>query len=85
MAQVFATDIDDDALEVARKGRYRDSATTTVSPERLARFFARVDEHRYQVSTQLREAIVFAPQNLLSDAPFSKLDLISCRNLLIYL
>ena len=83
--QLFASDIDDDALEVARQGVYLDTATAAVSPERLARFFVPVDQHHYRVNQQLRETIVFAPQNLLSDAPFSKLDLISCRNLLIYL
>src|SRR5205823_9614933 len=54
-------------------------------PERLRRFFTRVGENHYQVSKQIRDPIIFAQQNMLSDPPFSKLDLISCRNLLIYL
>ena len=83
--QVFASDIDEGSLEVARQGIYLDSVVADISPQRLQRFFVRIDEHHYQVNKQLREAIVFAPQDLLSDAPFSKLDLVSCRNLLIYI
>jgi PAS domain S-box-containing protein len=83
--QIFATDVDEDALAVARQGLYPDSITADVSPERLSRFFTKVDEHTYQVNKQLRETVTFAVQNLISDAPFTKLDLISCRNLLIYL
>src|SRR5262249_42402303 len=66
-------------------GLYPDSIAADVSPERLSRFFTKVDEHTYQVNKQLRETVTFAVQNLISDAPFTKLDLISCRNLLIYL
>jgi two-component system CheB/CheR fusion protein len=83
--QIFATDVDKDALEVARQGLYPASITADVLPKRLAHFFLKVDEHTYQVNKQLRETMTFAVQNLISDAPFSKLDLISCRNLLIYL
>jgi PAS domain S-box-containing protein len=83
--QIFATDVDEAALAVARQGLYPDSIAADVSPERLARFFARVDDHTYQVNKQVRETVTFAVQNLISDAPFTKLDLISCRNLLIYL
>jgi two-component system CheB/CheR fusion protein len=83
--QIFATDVDEDALEVARQGLYPESITADVSPERLARFFTKEDEHTYQVNKPLRETVIFAIQNLISDAPFTKLDLISCRNLLIYL
>jgi two-component system CheB/CheR fusion protein len=83
--QIFATDADEDALTVARHGLYPDSIATDVSPERLSRFFAKVDEHTFQVNKQVRESVTFAAQNLISDAPFTKLDLISCRNLLIYL
>lgn len=83
--QIFATDIDERSLEVARLGIYPDSSLQAVSPERRQRFFSRIDGQRWQVSKQLREVITFAPQNLISDAPFSKLDLVSCRNLLIYL
>jgi len=83
--QVFATDIDDGSLELARAGRYPESIAAEVSPERLRRFFIKADAHHYQVSKDLREVITFAPQNLISDAPFSRLHLISCRNVLIYL
>jgi two-component system CheB/CheR fusion protein len=83
--QIFASDIGEDALEIARQGVYPESIVADVSPKRLGRFFTRVDDQSYQVTKQLREAVVFATQNLVSDAPFSKLDLISCRNLLIYL
>jgi two-component system CheB/CheR fusion protein len=83
--QIFATDIDEHALETARQGIYSDSIAATVSPERLKRFFVKVDQQHYQVSKQLRDSIAFAPQNLINDAPFSRLDLISCRNVLIYL
>ncbi len=83
--QIFATDVDEDALVVARQGLYPDSIAADVSPERLARFFARADEHTYQISKQVRETVTFAAQNLISDAPFTRLDLVSCRNLLIYL
>jgi len=83
--QIFATDVDEAALEVARQGTYLESISADVSSERLGRFFTRADEAWYQVSKQLREIVIFARQNLITDAPFSKLDLISCRNLLIYL
>ena len=83
--QIFATDIDDDALEIARHGVYPESIAADVSPDRLKRFFNKADENHYRVNNQIRECIVFAPQNLISDAPFSRLDFISCRNLLIYL
>ena len=83
--QVFASDIDEEALGFARAGIYPDAIAGDLAPERLRRFFHKTDEHSYQVNKRLRETIVFAPQNLIGDAPFSKLDLISCRNLLIYL
>jgi len=83
--QIFATDIDENALETGRQGIYPDSIAADVSAERLARFFIRHDDSHYQVNKQLREAVIFAPQNLISDAPFSRLDLVSCRNVLIYL
>ena len=82
--QIFATDIDDDALEFARQGIYPESIAADVTADRLQRFFTPADSH-YHINKQVRESVVFAPQNLISDAPFSKLDLISCRNLLIYL
>jgi two-component system, chemotaxis family, CheB/CheR fusion protein len=83
--QIFATDVDEAALEVARQGTYPEIISADVSPERLGRYFTRVDDSLYQVSKRLREIVTFARQNLIADAPFSKLDLISCRNLLMYL
>lgn len=82
--QVFASDIDEDALETARAGRYPDSIEADISPARLQRFFVK-EEQTYRVVPELRETIIFAKQNLLNDPPFSKLDLITCRNVLIYL
>jgi len=82
--QIFATDIDETALETARQGRYPVSIAADIPPERLSRFFTQTGSH-YQLNKQIREFVVFAAQNLISDAPFSRLDLISCRNLLIYL
>jgi two-component system, chemotaxis family, CheB/CheR fusion protein len=81
---VFGTDIDARGLEMARTGRYPASIQATMPPERLQRFFVKA-EPGYEVRKELREAVLFAPQNLLSDPPFSRLDLIVCRNLLIYL
>jgi len=82
--QVFATDLDEDVLREARNGLYPSSIGTDVSSERLSRFF--VKEHRgYRVCRQLREILLFAIHDLLKDSPFFRLDLVSCRNLLIYL
>ena len=81
--QIFATDVSDRAIEVARLGWYTTSQVVDVSPERLQRFFA-PSEGGYQVSKRVRELCIFARQNLVSDPPFSRLDLISCRNVLIY-
>ncbi len=83
--QLFASDIDADAIEVARTGVYPASIAGDVSPERLRKFFVMLDEQHYQINKELRKLVVFSHQNLIGDAPFSKLDLISCRNLLIYL
>lgn len=82
--QVFASDVDPDAISVAREGVYPESIASDVSQARLARFFCHED-HVYKVSPELRGAVVFTVQDLLSDPPFSRLDFISCRNLLIYL
>ena len=82
--QVFASDVDAEALETARAGVYPEGIAAHVSPERLSRFFIK-SEHRYRVSKELRDTVVFAQQSLVGDPPFSRLDLISCRNLLIYL
>jgi two-component system CheB/CheR fusion protein len=82
--QIFATDIDADALAIARAGVYPESIEANVSAERLRRFFTKAG-HQYTVGEGLRKTIVFARHNLLSDPPLSRFDLISCRNLLIYL
>ncbi|MBS3028368.1 MAG: PAS domain-containing protein [Dolichospermum sp. DET50] len=82
--QIFATDINDIAIEKARTGIYKTNQIGGVSPERLQRFFVKV-EGGYQITKSVRELCVFARQNLISDPPFSRLDLISCRNVLIYL
>src|SRR5215470_3927422 len=82
--QIFATDIDEHALELARTGRYPATIARDVPERRLKRYFMREDG-TYRVVSELREACLFSTHNVLRDAPFSKLDLISCRNLLIYL
>ena len=81
--QIFATDLDKDAIDRARAGLFPDSISKEVSEERLRKFF-RHEESGYRVSKEIREMVVFAQQNLLSDAPFTKLDILCCRNLLIY-
>jgi two-component system CheB/CheR fusion protein len=81
---VFATDISREAIATARKGIYPDTITADVSPERLQRFF-RQEGSTYRVKDTLRSIVLFAEHNLLATPPFSRLDLISCRNLLIYL
>ena len=82
--QVFATDLDRDAVNKARQGVFSANITADVSEERLKRFFTK-EEHGYRVRKEIREMVVFAPQNLIMDPPFTKLDILSCRNLLIYL
>ncbi len=82
--KIFATDASADALAAARPGLYPASMLADLAPERLDRFFDRQEEY-FQVKQELRDLLVFAPQNLLQDPPFSKLDLVSCRNVLIYL
>jgi two-component system CheB/CheR fusion protein len=82
--KIFATDIDTSALAEARRGRYMSDVERQVSPERLARFFtARGDS--YTVTKDVRDLCIFTPHDLLKDPPFSRMDLVSCRNLLIYL
>ena len=83
--QIFATDISELAIAKARAGIYQDNQMVEVSPERRRRFFYSVEGGGYQISKAVRELCVFARQNLGNDPPFSNLDLISCRNLLIYL
>jgi two-component system CheB/CheR fusion protein len=82
--QIFATDLDHDAIDKARQGLFPDNIAADVSPERLKRFFAK-EERGYRVRKEIREMVIFAPQNLIMDPPFTKLDVLSCRNLLIYL
>ena len=82
--QVFATDIDEQAIAHAREGFYTPNDAADVSPERLRRFFIK-EADGYRVRKELRETVLFAHHNLIKDPPFSHLDLISCRNLLIYL
>ncbi len=82
--QVFATDLNDALLDKARYGLYAKTLDQDISPERLRRFFVE-EEGGYRVSKALREMVVFARQNVIADPPFSRIDLISCRNLLIYL
>ena len=81
--QIFATDIDSHALRVARAGRYPDSLLRNVSDERKARFFRR-DGGSWVVGPEIRKMCIFSPHSLTSDPPFAKMDLVSCRNLLIY-
>ncbi len=82
--QIFASDVDADAVAAAREGLYPETIGAEVSAERLARFFSK-DDHGYRILPELRATIVFAVQDILGDPPFSRLDLVSCRNLLIYL
>src|ERR1043165_2007420 len=82
-AMVFATDLDGQALEIARKGEYSEQALEDVSEERVARFFERRKDY-FEVKKEIRELCIFSPHSLVKDPPFSRLALISCRNLLIY-
>jgi two-component system CheB/CheR fusion protein len=82
--QIFATDISDTALDRARTGLYTEAAVSEISADRLKRFFIRLDGG-FQVNKSIRDMCIFAKQNLVKDPPFSNLDLVSCRNLLIYL
>lgn len=82
--QIFGTDLDGTAVERARAGRFPAGIAMDVSPERLERFFTHDDEN-YAVRNEVRQMAIFAQQNLIKDPPFTKLDIISCRNLLIYL
>ncbi len=82
--QIFASDVDADAIITARDGLYPSSIAADVSASRLAKFFVQEDEY-YRVSPDLRGSVVFTAQDVLADPPFSRIDFISCRNLLIYL
>ena len=84
--QVFATDLDSRAIAIARAGVYPASIAHDITKERLARFFtAEADGSAYRVHKGIRDMLVFSEHDLVKDPPFSKLDMISCRNLLIYL
>ena len=82
--QIFATDIDSEAIEKARKGFFSSTNVESISKERLQSFFTEVGGN-YRINSSLRKMVVFAVQNITKDPPFTKLDLVSCRNLLIYL
>ncbi len=82
--QIYATDLDDEAIAIARTGRYPAQIAQDISPERLRRFFTKDDES-YKIKKEVRDMVVFAVQNVVRDPPFTKLDLLSCRNLMIYL
>jgi two-component system CheB/CheR fusion protein len=82
--QIFASDLDSRAIETARAGLYPIGIAGDIAPGRLQRFFTKED-HSYRVKKEIRDLVVFATHNVLTDAPFTKLDLLSCRNLLIYL
>ena len=82
--QIFATDLDKDAIEKARQGVFPSNISADVSEARLKRFFAK-EQAGYRVRKEIRELVIFAPQNLILEPPFTKLDILSCRNLLIYL
>jgi two-component system CheB/CheR fusion protein len=82
--QIFATDLDNEAIETARKGLFSSNIATDVSSKRLSRFFVNTDEG-YRVNAEIREMVVFAKHNIILHPPFTKIDIISCRNLLIYM
>jgi len=82
--QIFATDLDNEAIETARKGLFSDKITSDVSPKRLERFF-HATEDGYRVNNEIREMVVFAKHNIILHPPFTKLDILTCRNLLIYM
>src|SRR5262249_40347087 len=82
--KILATDLSDAALDKARAGVYLDNIEIDVSPDRLRRFFVRMDGH-YHISKAVRDLCVFSRHNMVADPPFSRLDLVSCRNLLLYM
>jgi two-component system CheB/CheR fusion protein len=82
--QIFATDIDEEAIDAARTAVYPNSISVDVNKTRLKRFFMKEDSF-YRINKEIRDVLIFAPQNIIKDPPFTKLDLICCRNLLIYL
>ena len=82
--QIYGTDLDDEAIAIARAGLYPLNIAQDITPERLRRFFVK-ENTQYQIKKEIREMVVFAIQNVIKDPPFTKLDLLSCRNLMIYL
>lgn len=82
--QIYATDLDANAIEMARKGVFPENIAADISPERLARYFSAEEGGGYRINKDIREMMIFAPQNIISDPPFTKLDILTCRNLLIY-
>ena len=82
--QIFATDLDSGAIEQARIGIYPKNIVSDVSANRLSRFFVKTDNH-YRVNAEIREMVVFAQHNVIKDPPFTKLNILSCRNMLIYM
>ncbi len=82
--QIFATDLDQDAIDLARNGLYAANIAADVSAERLSRFF-NIEEQGFRINKDIREMVIFARQNIIMDPPFTKLDVLSCRNLMIYL
>ena len=82
--KIFATDVDRDAVQRAGNGVYPESIVADLSPQLLAKYFQRKDDN-FHIARHIREMVVFAPHNLLKDPPFTNIDLVSCRNLLIYL
>lgn len=82
--QIFGTDLNEKSIQKARTGLYRESIAEEISPERMARFFVKVDEG-YRVNKAVRDMCVFARQNLATDPPFSQMNVVACRNLLIYI
>lgn len=82
--QIYATDLDPDAIDKARKGVYPANIEADISAERLARFFTSEEGGSYRIRRDIRDMVIFAPHNVISDPPFTKLDILCCRNLLIY-
>ena len=82
--QIFASDVDEEVIAEARDGRFTEAVVSDVSPERLRLYFTK-EEDMYRVRKSIREMVLFAPHNILRDPPFSRLDMVSCRNVLIYL
>src|SRR6185436_17001086 len=83
--QIFASDLNENGLAFARAGRYDASIAADVSPERLSRFFTPLEDGSFQINKRVRDMCLFARHDLTRDPPFSRLDLLSCRNVLIYL